>query len=110
MRGLRRAVLGHPEVQELDPPGEREDDVRRRHVTVDDVERLAVAALETVDILQRPAHFAGEMGGGDGRHPLAGGAKTQQRTRDRRAFDVFETRNSVPSDSPKSYAWTTFGW
>ena len=93
---LRRAVLGHPEVQELDPPAQREDDVGRRHVTVDDVERLAVPALEAVDILQRPAHFAGEMGGSDGRHPLAGGAKTEERARDRRALDVFEDQKQSP--------------
>ena len=56
--GLVRTVVGlrDSEVEQLHGAGVGDHDVVRRHVAVDDVERLSVLVVGDVRVVQRPRH------------------------------------------------------
>ena len=87
---LRRLVLGDAEIEQLQRPGGRHDDVRRRDVAVDDVQRFAVAATQAVHVVERAADLAGDVGrDGDGHRPPRVAQHPQQPTH-RRPIDEFQ--------------------
>ena len=98
----RGAVARDAEVEQLERARRRQHDVRRRDVAMDDAQRLAVAALQAVDVVERAADLVREVRRDRDRHELPAERSALHRAISDGPSTYSSTRNSVPSASPKS--------
>ena len=80
----------HAEVEQLHAPRRGDDDVGRRDVAVDGIQRPAVAVAQAVDVVQRAAHLARHVSDDRRRRLAVRRAQRAQDARQRRPLDVFE--------------------